>query len=1127
MNKLTKSQQEAINSTNPRILVAASAGTGKTYVMVKRIIKLICENKVPINQMLIVTFAKASAEEMRTRIRLALEENAENDKFVQEQLKLLPLASISTLHSFCSELIKKYFYYLNIPPKYSILDPDRAKLLQLNSIEECFLKHYEENDIEFLRIVEIFAKSRKDEGLAEQILMLYHFSRALENPNDFLNNIAANNIENSEFYYSIIANDFNRISNDYLKYAKHLLIDLNSSSLIKQREILLTIIDKLAKATEIQSPKELIKHLAIMQNFSTTRFVKKNATANDIDANEAFKKLKKEFQLLNTEAAKISNLFDKNNSKQIKTDLQKLVDITQEFAEIYQNKKLKIDSLDYSDLEHYAKELLSSKEIILDIQNQFKYVFVDEYQDTSRIQEALISTISQNNLFMVGDIKQSIYAFRQCDKTIFQEKQLSYNGGENGEVIYLNKNFRSGGKILSFVNEIFSKIMTGTVGDDYINNSMFQDLDSTGSVELALSVNDSIAEDAKPTIYSVMENKDRDDTYLADEKEGLMIVEKINSLVGTPFPNEETDRTIRYSDICILMRAISSPHAKTIIKTLKDNQIPVTISADDGDITQYPEILQVYSFLQILLNYKNDIPLLTVLKSPFFSFSDSELLEIKQSSNSTFFHESFFEAKERLNLENKVNDFFEKISYYRTIAFARGGAYALSRAITETDFEILTLAMPYGDEKISRIKEFLSLVTKLDEEKNLSKLVTSLEKLENNLKISESTSQNDTISCMSIHKSKGLEFPICFISGIHRKFNVNDTRNKLLCDRNFGLAMNYYEIEERKKYESLQKIALAKNKRNTLIEDELRLLYVAMTRAKQVLIMTGSVNEKKDTEINSIRDLSFSEITSSSQLLSTTSYLAMLVGGIKACGPTSAKYTFYRNSNNRKVIAPIDVNLNLFDSIAKSNIENNINYSYPHSIDLTLPTKFAASSLKRDFYVETDTSYIVKNQFMEKSAELGTAYHKLLELSSPKFDFKNLNLLKDELIENEIISKKIANDIDLSIIKNIYDLPIMQTGDLIKEKPFIGYFPANLFTEYNSKEKVLIQGIIDLIIFDRSKNSAILVDYKFSNTKSEKTLRERYSQQLNIYKYAIENILKIKVEKSYIINIKYGIKIEI
>ncbi len=1174
---LNENQKRAISSNAKNILVSASAGTGKTFVMVERIVDIIINKKTPIEKFLVVTFAKASAEEMKERIFNRLYDNIEESPFVKEQIKKLQSASISTMDSFCSDLIRRYFYAIDIQPKFSIIDETKSALMMKNAMEELIEDKYQEKDLPFLRLVDIFNVSRKDQGLTDIIFELYKFSRSLPNPREFLENQAVINFDKPQVFENIFVENIN----NELKYSQGEIVEFQREMITPTLDMDKAFLENLWEYLEaIIKCKNLPEKVELIANITFSR-LNTNKGKFEIFETELHEKIQKFKARLTKSLAKKATLSKIIGNTQYVEDVKKdavaLCGLAVEFSDRYKAEKSKKGLMDFSDLIHNTLTLLENPEIRKDVQDSYDYVFVDEYQDTSKVQEALILTISTKNLFMVGDIKQSIYGFRQCDKNIFATKEKNYHKGENGEVIYLNQNFRSFGKILKFVNLVYKNVMTADVGDDYLKNSMFDVMSDEGSVDISLVAVSGAKEVVEPKIYSVMEDKFKDEELVANEMEGHLIANKIQGLVGTTFFDGKVERKIKYSDFCILLRAVSGSHGEAIYKTLQDCGIPTTITSSGNSIGDHKEVLQVLNFIYILQNYKDDVPLLSVLKSPFFSFTDSELIKIRKNSKKKFFFECLADyagilidgggdnssntnyktssenaitnqAVENQDLsknaitnqsftketafENsnelfvKVNEFFAMRDYYRKVAMASGGVHALGRAVEETPFEMLTAAEVYGGEKIKRVKKFLDLINSLEDNNNLVELVDNLKKMKDQLKLNDSDGGNDVVRIMTIHKSKGLEFPICFVSGIHKKLNLKDSTKKILCHSDFGLSMNYYNENRKVKNKILSYFTLSEILVKETIQEELRMLYVALTRAKTKLILTGWVKDN-DCEVSGLDKLNIKQIKSKEDFYQCRSYLDFVVGGIIHEENKIANVNIVREDIEKEQKKTVELSLSSVDENAKHALDCNLHYQYPYLVDTKTPTKFSASSLKREGLVEEEVSYVIQSKFNEEASKVGSAYHKVLELAKPLATLEQVKSVLLQAGENELIQPEYLSKVDADTVYRTLNLPFMNFGTATTEQSFMGYFKGERFTAHQTEKRVLIQGVLDLMLVNKEKNQCILVDYKYSSAKNIEVLKERYSQQMDIYSYAIENILKIKIEKIYIVNVRTGEFIEI
>lgn len=1149
-SNLTPEQIRAINSNKRKILVSASAGTGKTFTMVERILRLLVKDNKDLENFLVLTFTNDAAEEMKGRIKSKLTQKLSQFPMLKKQVKKLSTANISTIHSFCSEILKRYFYAISLPPKFKIIDEARATFLKNKVLSDLIDDLYEEGAPEFLRLSGILLQGRTDDNLMRTILGLYNYSLSFEDPEKFLQDSAA--LHSLEFYEEALNNYLNfRLSLFASKFAVE--------DFIYEEENNFALLCKELIEKDLNGKLEIVSTNPVFSSKVNSLFVSEKLTD----------KFKHEF-------IDIFNSFDILTKEQfdvIKGDVSVLCDICLTFKKLYDEEKKKSNAFDFSDLEHYTLKLLQNEDVLLDLQEKYSYVFVDEYQDVNDIQEKIISKISQNsNLFMVGDLKQSIYLFRQCNMNIFAKKLKDYQTDEEAEICFLNKNFRSLNDILVFVNDFFQEMMTENTGINYRATSMF-DVSSNDNLPTSdnplvnctekdvIAQNLSVKEPSveivpicvdlekrkqEPIIYSV-ENDEVDlEERISAKIEGKYIAHEIKRITKVGIMTESGLKKMDYKDICILSRSVNTPNVNQIYKTLLDEGIPVKIATSESNLFDYAEVLQCVNFLKVLQNHKNDLPLISVLKSPFFSFTDSELYEIKKCANTTFYHDAFDKVPSTNPLYPKIANFKQKIELYRSVALARGGMYALKRAISELPFEINVIAKEDGEDRINRVYSFIAKISLIDEDKNLTTLNSQIDYISKNSKLQGAfaVKNSNAVNLMTIHKSKGLEFPVVFLVNMGGK--IYHERSSVFTNRELGFSLDYYSPNSNKILPSISKLAIEKYNQKENAEENLRILYVALTRAKQKLYITGTRDYKISKyddipkDVNELdvlneyyplfdKDLPNFRTCKNQKLISTrlfpylidfdvytcTRYLDLILGA--SYYPTCSYKLLYCNKvEEEKKTLPNTIREDAKE--IKQAIESNLYYNYPHKIDSTLPTKFAASNLKKDFFNSEEVSYVLADAHFEERIELGNAYHKLLEICNPFDNVESVSTTLTYCVKNGLIDSKIANLMDVLAVHKILNLPIMDFGQAYKEKPFMLYVPANMFTPYKTEQKVLIQGVIDLLLVNKDK--AVIVDYKYSSETNALVLKERYSSQLNTYAYAVENALGKTVEKKLIINLK-------
>ncbi|MBR2070789.1 MAG: UvrD-helicase domain-containing protein, partial [Clostridia bacterium] len=847
-SNLTPEQIRAINSNKRKILVSASAGTGKTFTMVERILRLLVKDNKDLENFLVLTFTNDAAEEMKGRIKSKLTQKLSQFPMLKKQVKKLSTANISTIHSFCSEILKRYFYAISLPPKFKIIDEARATFLKNKVLSDLIDDLYEEGAPEFLRLSGILLQGRTDDNLMRTILGLYNYSLSFEDPEKFLQDSAA--LHSLEFYEEALNNYLNfRLSLFASKFAVE--------DFIYEEENNFALLCKELIEKDLEGKLEIVSTNPVFSSKVNSLFVSEKLTD----------KFKNEF----IDIFKSFDILTKEQFDVIKGDVSVLCDICLTFKKLYDEEKKKSNAFDFSDLEHYTLKLLQNENVLLDLQEKYSYVFVDEYQDVNDIQEKIISLIAQkSNLFMVGDLKQSIYLFRQCNMNIFAKKLKDYQTDEDAEICFLNKNFRSNSDILTFVNDFFQEMMTENTGINYRATSMF-DVSSYDSLptsdnplanctEKAVIAQNVVAKEPsveivpicvdlekrkqEPIIYSV-ENDEVDlEERISAKIEGKYIAHEIKRITKVGIMTESGLKKIDYKDICILSRSVNTPNVNQIYKTLLDEGIPVKIATSEANLFDYAEVLQCVNFLKVLQNHKNDLPLISVLKSPFFSFTDSELYEIKKCANTTFYHDAFNKVPSTSPLYPKIANFKQKIELYRSVALARGGMYALKRAISELPFEINVIAKEDGEDRINRVYSFIAKISLIDEDKNLTTLNSQIDYISKNSKLQGAfaVKNSNAVNLMTIHKSKGLEFPVVFLVNTGGK--IYHERSSVFTNRELGFSLDYYSPNSNKILPSISKLAIEKYNQKENAEENLRILYVALTRAKQKLYITGTRDYK-------------------------------------------------------------------------------------------------------------------------------------------------------------------------------------------------------------------------------------------------------------------------------------------
>jgi ATP-dependent helicase/nuclease subunit A len=913
--KWTKDQEQAIKTRHCNLLVAAAAGSGKTAVLVERIIRIITDeaNPVDIDRLLVVTFTNAAAAEMRERIgdaiAKALDKNPDS-KVLQRQLTLLNKASITTMHSFCLNVIKNNFHRIDLDPSFRIADSTEEALLKNETLQELFEEKYAESeevsDSDFLRLVESYGGGRDDVKLQELVLNLYEFVISGPWPRKWLTEMSEefNAVEDFEFGSSKWGNVLKDSMKIELLGAKGLAEQCiqmveNAPGLESYLEIF--------KADE-NSIKELYELCEgswedIYNGFSGLEFKTLRAPSKKVEYDKELAEKAKAFRTDRVKEAvnKIKKDSFRFKPEEIARQLRELYpsmkclsELVLQFGEKYNTKKRERGLLDFSDLEHLALAILTTQgesgeivpsETALAFREKFDEVLVDEYQDSNNVQEVIINMVSRKltdkpNVFMVGDIKQSIYRFRQAEPGLFLNKYENYSKeeGADNRVITLYKNFRSREEVIAGVNYIFKTVMSRTVGElEYTEGEALNLGADYKPDESADSITGGPAElHLIEKVESTEKQYDEEDNEEASEEsqeeeldniqlEARVVAKRIKELMSQSEEKRfkvfdkktEKYRPVQFRDIVILLRA-TKDYAPVFVEELGIEDIPVYADTGSGYFDTI-EIRTMMSLLQIIDNPLQDIPLIAVLRSPVFSFTAEELIDIRLVDKKIPFYQAlrnYREAnveKSEEELYKKISEFLKSLEKWRDKALHMPIDELIWYLYTNTGYYGYAGAMPGGVQRQANLRILFERARQFEQTSYrglfnfvnfINRLITSSGDMGSAKILGEN---EDVVRIMSIHKSKGLEFPVVFLSGSGKNFNLMDINKSLLFHQELGLGPDYVDPDRRISYPSLAKLALRRKIKLETLSEEMRILYVALTRAKEKLIITGSVKKLKAT----------------------------------------------------------------------------------------------------------------------------------------------------------------------------------------------------------------------------------------------------------------------------------------
>ncbi|MCI9031431.1 MAG: UvrD-helicase domain-containing protein [Clostridia bacterium] len=1029
--KFDERQLKAIETTGSDILVSASAGSGKTTVMIERILRLV-EGGADLKRMLVVTFTKAAAADMRSKLFRALCERSDSPS-CKRALKAVACADISTLHSFCARLVKKYFYAVDVDPAFELLGDGDGMILErcLDKIVEN-VKEYGAEEL-----YEIMLASRSDRAFREAVRKVYDVAVGMPSPRGF--------------YEECL---------DFVKDDRQAKATVESALKEDETALSAALADCKLRSEQAGFSRNLVsldEAVAALEHGDET--LMNRSPSGRVDAE--FEELNEEFKFLKNEAkerikkrkacetlARSENAYDYARA---------LRDCAVGLSELYEKEKEKKAAVDYNDLEHYAYAILRS-EYGDGIRASFDYVFVDEYQDINPLQNAIIGLIKrENNLFLVGDLKQSIYAFRGCDPSIFAEKCEAYSSG-GGTNVELNANFRTCPEITEKVNLVFSQCMTRDFGGvDYAERAcLVPSRTDKGAFEYVNIVTREKEANATPSVYRLSEHEDSRAGKADAESE--FIVSKILSLLGGGYDGSP----VSPSDIAVLTRS-RCELSYLVRDKLKAAGVPAFVREDENTLS--PETSPLSAVLRLTRNVCDDIALCTALVSYVGGLDSSDLAAIAETMGE---NEPFHVAARR---SAKAARFFERLDNYTERSHSVSAGELLSEIVFDCDAFTEAEKLPNGEERHVALAAFLSGIGELTVDEFLAN--------EEERGRAGNGAPEGSLKIMTVHMSKGLEFEHVFLAGVNRRFNRRDFTPPYFADRKWGLAMKYPDPDKREWTATyLTEAARLELTRRTL-EEEMRVMYVAMTRAKRTLTVSG-------TDI--------SEVMPYKRRLSRPSrpsdFLCALIPAKTEALDEAEEITI---RGVKRVFAG-------GDEEEARRIAERMNFVYPHAEKLAKTSVSAA--VHENF---TDDGYYVGAQNFAgddaDGAERGTAFHlfmQKLDFSMP-FDFQKAAFEAEFPREAELVDFEKAEAAAKLIVSAVGN------AKLYREKEFI----------YDDGG-TLVQGVIDLLAVD--EDGAIVIDYKTGGNVKRKS----YAAQLALYARAVGNILGIKVKSCLICALDLG-----
>ncbi len=1227
----SKAQLQAIEERGKNLLVAAAAGSGKTSVLVERIVRRILKGETDVDKLLVVTFTKAAAAEMRERIEAALaQEIAKKTASLQleRQLALLSNASISTLHAFCQNIIRENFAAIDIDPEFRLAGEQEIRLLKQEVLEEIFEKKYDEAAKDFLSFVAAYGTDRGDDALYDILLRLYNFSCSQPFPMLWLDSLAARfDIESKTRLLET-------------PWAKTVLKEI-SCVLSNCLESVERLIEKSAALgyeachDVLEADEQLLKRLltslaskdwdALQLEFSsykheTMRFPKGMDENDKEEAKRLFslprdrmkQKLKhlKETYFHATEVEILDDLHALSGTANI------IVSLVKEFTAAFQAAKKECNIVDFNDLEHFALFILRDASLpagelqpsihARSLQEKYEEVMVDEYQDTNGVQEAILSLVARkNNLFAVGDVKQSIYRFRLADPQLFLKKYKTYpRMGEHYKRIDLSENYRSRRGVLAAVNWLFSQLMMPEAMELLYDDAAAlhfaahypetENSSLAGATELHIIESDDepLAAATKAEIKIEQMTEKEDDAEKEELKgfalEAAFIARRVRALIdsGVLVADKGGYRPLCFRDIVILLRA-ARQKADILLETLHDANIPSYASLDAGYF-QATEVRVLLSLLAVIDNAHQDVPLAAVLCSPIVGLTVSELAKLRLIAPTEDMFAALLvviEPSQQISasLREKVGAFLERLKSWRDLVRRVSVPELIWQIYRDTGYYEYVGGMAGGLLRQANLRMLADRAHDYEETnfRGLFRFLRFLEKMqqmETDLSAARTLGENeDVVRILTIHKSKGLEFPVVIIAGLGSKFNLQDATADLLIHRELGLGLYQIDREKSLRCSNFAREAIACRIRQESKAEELRVLYVAMTRAREKLILIGSAKKLAARaegwcsyvtmtkrrlpayaalEANSFLDWIAMTVARHGDGAVLWEKAALLEKRVAPVGDDNSRWQveIVSASSVKNIRVQLLEEDEIFEklyrkeplpsSTQKKAVEAALNWRYEsHGVD-DVPAKLSVTELKRRFFAEDAKAEGFSMPFIEKmddlassvfkrpdflqektgllASEYGTLMHTVLQHIDLAGDISRQGLEAQlaEMVEKELLLPSMAAFVRIEAIESFLNtslgIRMKNARRLFREMPFSRRLAAHRFyPQAEPKERIFVQGTID-VLFEDANGKFVLLDYKTDKNTKPSVIRKKYRLQIELYTEAVEAILRCKVDERYL-----------
>lgn len=1165
--KWTTDQQHAIECCKGSVLVSAAAGSGKTTVLVERVIRRLTDEDNPCSaeDLLIVTFTRAATAQMREKIGAAILKRLSEDptdRHLRRQYMLLPFAKICTIDSFCNDLVRENFHALGISPDYSLLDNETAVIMKNDVCEAMLERAYEEDsDGSFSGLSDMMSSGSSDEDFAKLIIKMYDISTAYPFPDLWLDSLIEE-YSQPDINKSCWGGIIKKYVCDMLDYCVS-----SSNDMMAAMESDPIVAD--AYGAAVQSDINMYAELRekvnrdwdeALEAFNTVKYMGLGRVPKgyESETKNAVMTARKKLKDLLKKVPNIMCVSSEEHSEDVRLlrdPVTKLIELVKQFGREYSAEKDKMNSADFSDILHRALNLLAvsdgsggyiKTDLARELSSHYVEILVDEYQDINEAQDMIFRAISadENNLFTVGDVKQSIYRFRQAMPEIFLRRRSTTHSFESGKYplgITLGSNFRSRVGVTSCVNYIFRQLMSAEAGE--------LEYDDSEALNAAAKYPERDTPDCE--LHVVTDKGNRADTLEAQARYVARYIDRTVREGKTLVTKGGALRPASYGDFCILLRTaknVSSVYANA----LSERGIPV-FSPETGGFFEAAEISFILSLLRVLDNPVQDIPLAAVMLSPLFGFSAGELADIRASAKERLeagetepLYRSVAASADEGN--EKAAAFLKKVESLRRLSLTLSAGELVRRVCEETGFDAIVGAMPDGERRRLNVGLLCDYAEKYEAAGNLGlsgfiRFIDKVARTSGDLATAARPSENaDIVRIMTVHQSKGLEFPICIFADMQHAFNERDNTESVLISSSAGLGMKRRTEDEISVYDTASRRAAVITSERMGRSEEMRVLYVALTRAKENLIMVTSVpNPEKGlakvavecgigeraNPFAVLRMNNFSDLVLMALMRHPAADELRKLSGIdvpiflpekdrfRLKVVVSDSESFMTESANEQKTAAKPV---FFDEV-----QARLDYSDPRSVLSSVPAKRAASDgsergINREYFASSRPAFMSSGGLTP--AQRGTATHKFMQFSDYAAARADIESELARLVDGGFLSEDEGKAVNIGAAKRFFMSPLAErifaSDNVMREKKFAALFPAKFFypelTGEAAEEKIVVQGIADCVFVEDGE--LVIVDYKTDTGVDAEALLDRYSAQLEIYREALSQALGMPVKET-------------